>query len=213
MAATIDICNRALSLIGEDVIASLDEASEPARKCKLWWDPSRQAVLRAAFWGSARKAAVLNLLDVTPAGWSYAYLYPGDCLHARFIGGSQLPPFTVSTLETTGGLNKVILTNATSPTLHYTFDNTDPTTWDIGLEQAVTHALAGNIAYALTGKRALKLDQFQLANQLIEIARGQAMNELLRDFSQEPGRVRAMNSWDDLDWTSPFIAPDGPLLI
>ncbi len=97
-SSVADICNRALSEIGaQSTIASLDEESQPAVYCKLWYDNIRQGLLRAATWSFARRQVVLaelgNLADATsPYPWLYKYQYPSDCLKFRYV---LAPPFLV----------------------------------------------------------------------------------------------------------------------
>lgn len=92
MTSIIDICNRALSEIGtQSTIASLDEESNEAIQCKLWYDNQRQGLLRSAPWGFARRQVVLSQTgdlypdDTSPYPWLWKYTYPADCLKFRYI--------------------------------------------------------------------------------------------------------------------------------
>jgi len=216
VAAVVDLCNRSLSLLGAGSIASLTEASTEAVACRRWWDSVRQQVLRAAFWNSTRRLAELNLRSEELGQWTYTYTYPPDCLHARFIDATdgKFPPFVVASVEVTGGVDKVILTNAESAKLWYTADSEDPSEWDPLLEQAIVDALAGNMAVELTGKRSYRVDLFQKANSTIMSARSAAALEMRLDPSWKPGKLEAMDDWTDLSYdASPFVVPDGPLFV
>jgi hypothetical protein len=94
------IANMALAHIKQRSIASPDEASEPARKVNLFYDPCRRAVLRSCDWNFATTTSKLALLgDQQTAmdnptdqskqdvilGWNYLYSYPAKCIRARNI--------------------------------------------------------------------------------------------------------------------------------
>ncbi len=93
MASVIDTCNRALSEIGtQSFITSLDEQSNEAVQCGLWYNNQRQGILRAAPWGFARHQRALTLLGTwdgvsanAPYPMLYKYEYPSDCLKLRYV--------------------------------------------------------------------------------------------------------------------------------
>ena len=80
MASVIEICNRALSNIGNNrSINSLNEASKEAGQCSLYYESIRDAV--ADFdWNFATKTVALADTNNPPLDWDYAYTYPTDCL-------------------------------------------------------------------------------------------------------------------------------------
>lgn len=213
--SAVDICNMALDSIGAGRISSMTEASPEARACSLWYDQVRKKFLRAAFWPFARKSQELSLRGNGQGPWAYSYTYPGDCLLARFIDSKngKFPPFVVAAEKVSGGYDRVILTNVDAPTLWYTFDNEDVSTWDPLAVEAFVDALAGSLAMPLTGKRSLAIDRFQKANASILQARGAANQEMRIDFSYVPSKLAARN-WDGLKYeASPFIQSDGPLFM
>lgn len=92
-SSVVQICNRALSEMGtQSNIASLDEQSNEAVQCSLWYDNIRQSILRAAPWGCARHQRALTLLGTwdgtssnAPYPQLFKYEYPSDCLKLRYI--------------------------------------------------------------------------------------------------------------------------------
>jgi len=79
MASKTAICNMALARIGiPQPIASIDESSAPARACKLFYDQSRESMLRFRPWPWAQRYETLAL--VVADDWGYAYRYPADYL-------------------------------------------------------------------------------------------------------------------------------------
>ncbi|WP_137924652.1 hypothetical protein [Cupriavidus sp. 2SB] len=85
MASQVDICNLALSRLGDAAtVASIDppEGSPQAGRCKQWYPICRDLVLEAHPWSFAtRRVALANLPAVTPS-WQFAYGKPADCLKA-----------------------------------------------------------------------------------------------------------------------------------
>ena len=50
-----DICNMALAFIAKGRISSMDEQTEQARQCKLFYDIVKKDLLRNYTWGFAKK--------------------------------------------------------------------------------------------------------------------------------------------------------------
>ena len=82
MASKTAICNMALARIGiQQPIASIDESSAPARACKLFYDQSRESMLRYRPWPWAQRYETLALVSEAPnPDWGFAYRYPNDYL-------------------------------------------------------------------------------------------------------------------------------------
>lgn len=99
------IANQALAGIGtRSTITSMQEASQEARNCLIFFESTRDEILRSAHWNFARKTQQLTLLKAAPGTpeftgtvpatwnstlpsppWLYEYAYPDDCLKARFV--------------------------------------------------------------------------------------------------------------------------------
>ena len=86
MASVVEICNRALSNIGNSrSINSLTEASKEAGECSLHFEACRDAVLSDFDWNFATKRVALADTSNPPPDWEYAYQYPSDCLRITEI--------------------------------------------------------------------------------------------------------------------------------
>ena len=86
MASVIEICNRALSNIGNSrSINSLNEASKEADQCSLHFDACRDAALADFDWNFATKRLALADTNNPPPDWQYAYQYPTDCVRITEI--------------------------------------------------------------------------------------------------------------------------------
>lgn len=86
MASQVEICNLALGKLGSDsFITSIDDGTKSARYLKLFYNPTRDALLRSHLWRFARKRAILAPLVDAPLfdGGNY-FQIPEDCL--RVIG-------------------------------------------------------------------------------------------------------------------------------
>jgi hypothetical protein len=100
MTTDVDICNLALDEIGARVIITdLTENTPQGKIASRQYDPTRQQLLRAAPWGSARKTALLNnegLLSANPPTspfpWQAKNTYPADCLKMHYILPQPAPP-------------------------------------------------------------------------------------------------------------------------
>ena len=105
MTSEVDIANQALGTINaRATIVSFDERSSEARSVRLYYNDTRDALLRAAPWNCARRTAYLSLMKALPgtpenpsAGsatwlpsyppppWLYSYFEPEDCVKFRFV--------------------------------------------------------------------------------------------------------------------------------
>lgn len=86
MTSKIEICNLALAKVGSDsFITSIDDGTKSARHLKIFYEPSRDSLLRSHLWRFARKRAVLAP-DATQPFFDGGYYFtpPVDCL--RVIG-------------------------------------------------------------------------------------------------------------------------------
>lgn len=86
--ADVDICNMALSLLKVPTITSIaSPTTEVEELCALWYDPSRQELLRKHPWNFAKKRVTLYSIVTPPTfGYDYKYLLPSDFMRLRFIG-------------------------------------------------------------------------------------------------------------------------------
>lgn len=89
----VAIYNNALGKVGtRTTVSATTEGSNEANACNVFYEQSRDATLRLAFWNFARKQKLLTQLksskdvpNTCPTPWGFEYAYPVDCLRARFI--------------------------------------------------------------------------------------------------------------------------------
>ncbi|AXF52803.1 MAG: hypothetical protein [Podoviridae sp. ctdb7] len=162
MPSVVDICNMALSRIGNSQrINDLSEASIQAEQCSLFYEPSRDFVLRDFSWGFATAYAQLAEVATNPSPmFPYAYAMPTDCLKARQIVNAVFPdgywpfpqcierpiiqpiPFKVIN----GVSGKLLATQVSPATLEYTLKVESPEMFDPIFISALAWKLASNIA-------------------------------------------------------------------
>lgn len=175
MISQVDICNLALTHIGKASISSLDEASEPARKCKLIYSISRDAVLRASTWKFATKVeALAEISGETLLGWDYLYKEPSTCLFVRKIYNEAtvgLPdPQEFKQLLSPLTSQKAIAAKIEQAYAEFTNRVTDPNLYDTSFIKALSYLLASELAQPLTGDLAMGKRMLDVYSVMIDEA-------------------------------------------
>lgn len=179
----------ALSRIGQSqIIQSMTEKSEAARKCNLFFEQCRDAVLSDFPWPFATKFQALADIGSPPTNWSYRYRYPQDCLMARriVVPGIRNPaekleiPYQIAYAED----GRVILTDQPEAELEYTVQVTDTGFFDPIFVSALAYKVATEIAMPLANKP--DIAQSMANAYLAELSRAEAraFNEGMDD--QDP---------------------------
>lgn len=164
MTSVVQICNIALSNIGEQRISALTDNTERARLCNLRFEDCRDAVLRSYPWKCAVARVALASTTAAPAwGFTYQYVLPSDCLRVLDIEDYDQP------YEIEG---KFIVTDATSVKLKYIQRIEDPNQFDSLLIHAVALKLASELAEAVSGRADLRDRMLSKYLQVISEARG-----------------------------------------
>lgn len=141
MTSKVSICNAALSMIGADSIISFDDSTPNARHCRNVYDQTRRALLRSHPWSCAKKRVQLTPLAAKPAfGPDNAFALPGD-----FVRVLECNAYSYS-IE-----GRQILCREGALQLVYIYDNTDESTWDDMLVEAMSLSIAAKLAKPLTG--------------------------------------------------------------
>jgi hypothetical protein len=143
MPSAVDICNRALSRVGEARITSLADDSKQARACSSAYALVRDEVLRAHPWNSAITRASLPKLSSSPSfGYDNEYQLPSDCLRVVEVYDS-VKPWVVE--------GRKLLSDEGSPiSVRYVRREEDCNQWDSLLASAVAARLAVELCEELT---------------------------------------------------------------
>lgn len=168
MASVVEICNMALSRIGNSQhIDSLEERSVQAEQCSLFYELSRDAVLRDFNWPFATKFVVLAEVAANPDPVNpYSYALPIDCLKVRRIV-DQIQPASMSYVGAwadepihlyrrelpyrliQGESTRLIATSISPATLEYTARIEEPGLFDAMFVSALAWKLAAELALPL----------------------------------------------------------------
>jgi hypothetical protein len=141
MASVIEICNKALSLLGQKPIVSLEDDSNEAFACRLHWPLLRDEVLEGHRWNCVTTRASLARLSSAPAfGYTYQFQLPSDCLYI-----TRTEPECLFEIE-----GRKLLTDETEVDIVYTKSEEDSTKYSPQLAAAFSFLLASELAPGMT---------------------------------------------------------------
>jgi len=99
----ISICNLALVEVPSKSIASLDEQSLAAAKCREHYPAARDELMELHDWEFlARRVALAAVPNDRPTEWAQAYAVPNDMLYPRRVLPPQDPALAVGAFATVG---------------------------------------------------------------------------------------------------------------
>lgn len=146
MASIVDICNKALSILGQKGIVSLDENSPEAYACRTHFGPLLDEVLRSHPWNCVTARALLGrLLETPPFDFDHYYQLPADCLMVL-----EVIPDNYYVLE-----GRKLLSSSAKVSIRYIQDTDDTTVFDSQLSSALSYLLASEISYNMTKSTSL----------------------------------------------------------
>jgi hypothetical protein len=177
MASEIDICNLALSHLGDNAtVASIDppEGSAQAEHCARFYPMARDALLELHHWKFATRRANLALLNAESWSWSYAYAAPSLTLKLLAVlpaGASSDADGEDYEIEGAADGSVLILSNTEAASVRFIAHVTDTTTFPplfvLALSWQLASMLAGPIlkgdAGAAEAKRCAGMAQSYLA--------------------------------------------------
>jgi hypothetical protein len=160
--APVDIANRALQLIGQDRISSLEQGTKAARMCSENYAHDRDAELRAHRWTFAMERISLPA-DAYRAPFEYAYRYalPVDFLHLDMVGdcyvGASLTDYRVAPEVDYAIEGGYILSDTTAPLdLRYVRRMDETGLFDPLFVDVLAHRLALTLCIPITQDLALR---------------------------------------------------------
>jgi hypothetical protein len=144
MASDVSICNAALQLLGDKVIASLSENTSRATLCNSLYTQARADILRAHPWNClVTRATLAPTTDTAPGGWGYVFNLPGDWLRTLNVGEEDGVP------EDYVMEGRKIFANSATLYLRY-LANKSEGNWDAHLVDVLTKRMAADLAYPIT---------------------------------------------------------------
>lgn len=148
MASIVEICNRALIIVGEERITDLPpgDKSKGAQLCAALFAQVRDEELRRHPWAFAKTRTVLGNTTITPSfGYRYSCRLPVDCL--RLLRVENLYDYAVE--------GNCILSNADVAMIQYVRRVTDPNEYTSQFIGVLATKLALEMSYSLEGKSAM----------------------------------------------------------
>ena len=152
MASEVDICNLALSRLGDDAtVASINppEGSSQAEHCAQFYSIARNSMLQGHDWNFATRRETLALLTVDSFNWSYAYARPANSLRILSILPQASSPEDDGVefeLSNATDDTELILTNLDVATARFTIVVTDTTKFPPLFIDALGWLLAAHLA-------------------------------------------------------------------
>ena len=186
--SAVSICSNALLLLGDKPISDFSENNERTRAVANLYDYKRDRVLRMHSWNCATKRVVLSPDSAAPAfGWAYQYQLPADWLRTMAVGedGNE-DEYAIE--------GRKILMNSNICRLRYVWRNTEESTWDSLLVEAMTQVMVAALAYAITKSTSKQAADEEIIKRVLKEARaidGQEVTpETLGDFPLLANRIR-----------------------
>lgn len=150
------IVNQALDRIGyPEYIGNIYDGTKQARAALNVYAQARDALLRKREWPFAFKQLAGVTGGAPPAGWSYSWTFPADCIRIRSVQPTTGVAFPVLDpapllweLATIGG-TKFLLTQTTPIYINYIAQVTDPTMWDAGFTETLVVTMGARLGRAL----------------------------------------------------------------
>jgi hypothetical protein len=170
MASVVDLCNSALNLLGASTITALTDDSKNARLCNQRYEPIRNRIFRSHAWNCLTKRVQLaEDADAPVVGYTNQFTLPSDCLRVLKIHNGTTDSI-VSDLDYKVEGRKV-KTDEGTVYLVYIALVTDPNEYDAYLQEAISSALAADIAYAITNNATLAKNYLETADERLREAR------------------------------------------
>lgn len=197
-----DICNLALSHLGETGISDITENTPKAIALRAHFESVRDALLRAHPWGFASARAELSATDSPLFGWGFAYHLPADYLRLKTLNGRQADMIPED-YEIEG---RSILCDAEVARITYVKRVTDPNEFDASFVEALALKLAEATAMQITGMPDKLATMAQLAAMRMDDAtfvdagesRAVMMDPLESDLLRARGVTRNYDPWPTL---------------
>lgn len=161
--SVVQICNNALTKIGESFITSLSDDSKAARVCDLMYEIVRDEVLRNHPWNFSIERTVCARLSTSPAfEYSHQYQLPTDCLRVLHMQNRK----TRFKIE-----GRKVLTDSNTCPILYIKRVEDVSKFDSAFSDAVATRLAVELAYSITGDGELARSLLAQYKEKLNLAR------------------------------------------
>jgi len=181
----VDICNLAMSMIGQSVeITSITDPKTPNEVVlSKWYDQERLCLLREYVWNFAKKKQLCARVSDTPAfDYTDQYALPNKFVRLLSIGGMSVTDYDLD-YELEGGYIQMNNSGANSIQLRYISDEENVALFDSLFVNVLTMRIALKIAYKFTAKTSI----VNSIGKELAIAEGRAAS---LDGQERPPRIR-----------------------
>lgn len=186
--SAVSICSNALLLLGDRPISSFSENNDRTRLVANLYNYKRERVLRAHPWNCATKRVILSPDVAAPAfGWAYQFQFPNDWLRSLSVGeNGNEDDYAIE--------GRKILMDSNVCRLRYIWNNTEESTWDSLLVEAMTQVMVAALTYPITKSTTKQATEEEIVKRVLKEARtvdGQEVTpETIGDFPLLANRVR-----------------------
>lgn len=199
--STTVIANMALSSLGVAPILGLTDKVKPAKVMNLWYDHTRDEVIRSEAWTFARTRAELGRLTDEPIfGWDFQYQLPvkPKCLRVlRLMEDYNYTSYYSLNNQYTGeGSAYVIesdrlLTNFETASILFLKRVTDTTKFDSMFVKAFALKLAHDACFDITGSNTKQAGLMRLYHDALNVGSGTSAKEHHRTADKNSQWVNA----------------------
>lgn len=180
MASAVDICNRALSKLGNTRITALTDNSNAAKACNHAYEFVRDAVLRSHVWNCIVERAQLSPLAATPSfEYDYQYQIPSDCIKVLEVD---------TTYNWVIEGRKILTDEGTTLNVRYQKQETDPNQYDALLFEVIAARLSYEICEEITQSNTKKEAAFR------------DYKDLLREAKLRDAQEQSPSKFQEDDW-------------
>ena len=170
MASVVVLCNSGLNLLGASTITALTDDSKNARLCNQRYEPIRNRIFRSHAWNCLTKRVQLaEDSDAPVVEYANQFTLPSDCLRVLKVHNGTTDSIQDEIDYAVEG--RKIKTNEGTVYLVYIALITDPNEYDSYLQEAISAALAADIAYAVTNNATLAKNYQTTADERLREAR------------------------------------------
>lgn len=155
MARTdISVCSRALMNLGASPINSFDTPGDVAKFLKATYPEIRATIISSYAWECMKVRKELTRESVTPGGFKYSFLFPGDLIGAPVAAYWSDSPWMRGTsgFEVRG---RRIVSNYERLWLEYSAERPEAE-WPAWFADLVSSAVAAEIAFMVTDQQNVK---------------------------------------------------------
>ncbi len=130
-----------------------EPSTETEVACALWYDVTRQGLLREYVWRFAKARETLDRTGTPAFDWESAYKLPNDFIRLLSVNGSR-EIYQSQDYDLEGG---DLLLNGTEATakIRYIRDNTNVPEWDPLFKILMSYQLALKLSYRFTAQKGL----------------------------------------------------------